>query len=567
MAGVQKFFMHAVLITCICTLLSTQVQGEVFTALADLEHLLRTEGAVVQTLQRYLDAEEGRLEKIKKLRQEFNQLHKAASRDGDEFISNPVNAFLLVKKLTADWKAVARLMLDTEGKAMVENITHSGHLRFPDEEDLTGAAFALLRLQDTYRLDTASLAKGRIQGVTRPSPELSAGDCFELGRQSYNNEDHYHTVLWMQEALDRVDEEVDKTADRAEILEYLAFSTYQQGNVHHALKLTNDLLAAAPDHPRAPGNKRYYEDMLAKREQYMKRGDDGDMSENDSVTLKKRSPLPDADSERGIYERLCRGEKFPPLYHDQELTCQYRTNNRPYLLLQPAKEEVMFPKPRIVVYHDVLSEHEMNVIKTLAQPRLRRATVQNYKSGELETANYRISKSAWLKNEEHGVIARVSRRIEDITGLTADTAEELQVVNYGIGGHYEPHFDFARREEKNAFQSLGTGNRIATWLNYKKGKQKLPLHLSNGNRVSTWLNYMSDVPAGGATVFPQLRLTLWPKKGAAAFWFNLHRSGEGDMLTRHAACPVLAGSKWVSNKWFHERGQEFLRPCGTRINQ
>lgn len=31
-----------------------------------------------------------------------------------------------------------------------------------------------------------------------------------------------------------------------------------------------------------------------------------------------------------------------------------------------------------------------------------------------------------------------------MTGLTTDTAEELQVVNYGIGGHYEPHFDFAR---------------------------------------------------------------------------------------------------------------------------
>lgn len=81
-------------------------------------------------------------------------------------------------------------------------------------------------------------------------------------------------------------------------------------------------------------------------------------------------------------------------------------------------------------------------------------------------AHYRISKSAWLKDEEHKYIADISQRVEDMTGLTAETAEELQVVNYGIGGHYEPHFDFARREETHAFKSLGTGNRIATVLFY-----------------------------------------------------------------------------------------------------
>lgn len=84
----------------------------------------------------------------------------------------------------------------------------------------------------------------------------------------------------------------------------------------------------------------------------------------------------------------------------------------------------------------------------------------------METANYRISKSAWLKDEDHEMIRNIGMRVEDMTGLTVSTAEELQVVNYGIGGHYEPHFDFARKEEKNAFKSLGTGNRIATVLFY-----------------------------------------------------------------------------------------------------
>lgn len=95
-----------------------------------------------------------------------------------------------------------------------------------------------------------------------------------------------------------------------------------------------------------------------------------------------------------------------------------------------------------------------------------------------------------------------------------------------------------QKEEVNAFQDLNWGNRIATWL-----------------------FYMSDVEAGGATVFPVLNVSLWPKKGSAAFWYNLIPNGDGNENTRHAACPVLTGSKWVSNKWIHEYGQEFRRPC------
>lgn len=58
---------------------------------------------------------------------------------------------------------------------------------------------------------------------------------------------------------------------------------------------------------------------------------------------------------------------------------------------------------------------------------------------------------------------------------------------------------------------------------------------------------MSDVDQGGATVFPDIKVSLWPQKGSAAFWWNLFESGDGDLRTRHAACPVLAGSKWGNN--------------------
>lgn len=224
------------------------------------------------------------------------------------------------------------------------------------------------------------------------------------------------------------------------------------------------------------------------------------------------------------------------------LFCRYYDNGRnPNYLLGPVKQEDEWDRPYIVRYHEVMSDSEIEKVKALAKPRLRRATISNPITGVLETAQYRISKSAWLTADEHPVVDKINQRIEDLTGLEMDTAEELQVANYGVGGQYEPHFDFGRKDEPDAFKELGTGNRVATWL-----------------------FYMSDVAAGGATVFPDVGASVKPKKGTAVFWYNLFPSGEGDYSTRHAACPVLVGNKWVSNKWIHERGQEFRRPCGLK---
>ncbi|KAG8197754.1 hypothetical protein JTE90_006800 [Oedothorax gibbosus] len=532
-----KHCFFAVVLCLVCSYAS----ADIYTAVVDLEKLLYTEGEVIKAMESYIDMEEKRLQEIKRFKDEYGKLHQVASDDSQTFLANPINAFLLVKRLSTDWKTAQSLMMESAGKAMIGNITQSREdLKFPEDEDLTGAAEVLLRLQDTYKLDTSTLAKGEIYG-TKPSNELSAHDCFVLGRHSFKKRDHYHAILWMQEALDRAEKETDKSVEKSEILEYLAFSTYKLGNIRHALKLTNDLLELVPHHPRAQRSRAYYEYALTNAVD-TKSGDlqsDGDI--NHSEASKEDTELSKQGLyKQGLYEQLCR-KSISNFLEQQNLYCEYYTNKNPYYILQPIKREIVFENPFIVIFHDVVSDREIEIIKFLAQPRLERSFATTNPSGNFGYAKYRISKSAWVFNEDHPVVKKISQRMEDLTGLTVSTAEELQVVNYGIGGHYEPHFDFATKEQLSYVFNTGIGNRIATWL-----------------------FFMNNVNAGGATVFPNIGVALRPKKGAAAFWYNLRRNGEGDMLTLHAACPVLAGSKWVFNKWLHERGQEFLRRCGLR---
>ncbi|XP_043212723.1 prolyl 4-hydroxylase subunit alpha-1-like isoform X3 [Amphibalanus amphitrite] len=532
----------------IAPLLAASVcHGEIFTALVDMEHLAYTERELLGMLDRAIQAEEQKIQTLKKYMEQYQRVNRELVDNQEAYLHNPVNAYLVVKRLAADWKIVQGVITENVGSKFVENITQvSESLRIPDDEDLNGAAMALIRLQDTYRLNTADIASGEIQG-SRLKRQLTAGDCFELGRQSYNNADFKHTALWMEEAWKIWRSESDeRTAPLGDILEYLAFSTYKMGDVEGALRLTNQLLDEEPGHPRGVGNKAYYEQELAKQASTVRRQRKGETGEEEDldVSVREGYTVPESTEEarlpeRDMYEAMCRGEITVPPSKARKLKCYYAHNSAPFLLLQPIRAEDLYLKPHLVMYHDVMYDSEIEAIKQLASPRLARATVQNSKTGQLETASYRISKSAWLKQGEHPLVDQVNRRVAQLTGLNLDTAEELQVVNYGMGGHYEPHFDFARKEETNAFKSLGTGNRIATFI-----------------------FYMSDVEAGGATVFPEIGAAVWPRKGSAAFWYNLHRSGEGDYDTRHAACPVLIGSKWVSNKWIHEIGQEFARPCG-----
>ncbi|XP_076981080.1 prolyl 4-hydroxylase subunit alpha-1-like isoform X1 [Tamandua tetradactyla] len=113
------------------------------------------------------------------------------------------------------------------------------------------------------------------------------------------------------------------------------------------------------------------------------------------VTLKKKGVAADYLPERQKYEMLCRGEgiKMTPR-RQKKLFCRYHDGNRnPKFILAPAKQEDEWDKPRIIRFHDIISDAETEIVKDLAKPRLRRATISNPITGDLETVHYRISKS------------------------------------------------------------------------------------------------------------------------------------------------------------------------------
>ncbi|XP_047208036.1 prolyl 4-hydroxylase subunit alpha-1b isoform X1 [Girardinichthys multiradiatus] len=531
---------------CWCLLLlsclqSLSAHNDFFTSIGQMTDLLYTEKDLVTSLKDYIRAEESKLERVKRWADKLDSLTATATQDPEGFLGHPVNAFKLMKRLNTEWGNLESLVLSDTTDGFISNLTIQRQY-FPTEEDQTGAAKALLRLQDTYNLDANTISTGNLPGVMHKS-QMTVEDCYELGKIAYSDADYYHTELWMAQALKQLDEGEESTIDKVTVLDYLSYSIYQQGEIERALDYTLRLLELDPEHQRAKGNVKYFEFQLEKQktagENAPKKEERGkrDTTEKKKKSKKSFSLIP----ERKKYEMLCRGEgiRMTPRRQSQ-LFCRYHDNNRnPRFVLAPVKQQDEWDRPYIVRYLDIISDAEIEKIKQLAKPRLRRATISNPITGVLETASYRISKSAWLTADEDPVIERINERIEDITGLEMDTAEELQVANYGVGGQYEPHFDFGRKDEPDAFKELGTGNRIATWL-----------------------FYMSDVTAGGATVFPDVGAAVWPKKGTAVFWYNLFASGEGDYSTRHAACPVLVGNKWVSNKWIHERGQEWRRPCG-----
>lgn len=510
---------------------------EVYTSSQDLTAVFALERRLVAALSNYMGEMETRLNRIKRYLHQYEQVSAegAATEEVimERLAGNPVHAFHLMKRLTVDWKHIQNHnTIDDSWRGVVEalsgasvgsgangGVAGSFRVRLPREEDLHGAAQALVRLHDVYNLNMTQLVRGNVWGVESYA-ELTAQDCLYMGKHSFNLGLYPRAIQWFEEAYLLAGHEGNATVTQDQVNMFL-----------------NTAIKA-------------YDEQVLGRE-----GDEGPLplhtAEVDPKKFQYRLGTDLTPQEDALnFQALCRGEQLLSPEYRATLSCFYDTRGEAYFRLMPVKVEILHHNPELMVFHDVISDREIEAVKTMAQPMLARAMVQGAQGKGNTVSTTRTSKVGWLDDSLNPLVARLGHRISLLTGLSTDVAAEhaelLQVSNYGIGGHYNPHHDYllVDKTEKELLHNIH------------------PRELIMGDRIATFMFYLSDVTRGGATAFPRLGTAAWPSKGSAAFWYNLKKSGHGNTATLHGACPVVLGYKWVSNKWIRERGQFLRRKCG-----
>ncbi|MDO4705389.1 MAG: 2OG-Fe(II) oxygenase [Comamonadaceae bacterium] len=187
--------------------------------------------------------------------------------------------------------------------------------------------------------------------------------------------------------------------------------------------------------------------------------------------------------------------------------------------------------PRVVVLDGLLTPAECDEIIALAKPHMRRSlTVDNQSEEGGDSLNAsRTSDGMFFDRGQAPVISALEARISRLLNWPVENGEGLQVLRYGPGAEYRPHYDYFELGQPSTEALLSRG----------------------GQRVGTLLIYLNTPPEGGGTTFPDAGLEITAQQGMAVF-FSYDRA-HPSTLSLHGGAPVISGEKWVATKWLRER--------------
>ncbi|OQR98948.1 hypothetical protein THRCLA_06614 [Thraustotheca clavata] len=209
--------------------------------------------------------------------------------------------------------------------------------------------------------------------------------------------------------------------------------------------------------------------------------------------------------------------------------------------------ETLAMVPLVFSVEEFLRDDEIDVILDLSMEHLAPSGVSHHDGDEGKPATeWRTSTTYFLPSYRHPLIQGIDQRVEDLVRVPKSHQEDVQVLRYELTQKYDHHTDYFPAES------------------YQKNPQLLEnIHHGFKNRMITVFWYMSDVPAGGHTIFPRaggrpspesmrdctVGLKVAPKKRKVVIFYSMLPNGVTDPMSLHGGCPVEDGVKYSGNKW------------------
>lgn len=177
---------------------------------------------------------------------------------------------------------------------------------------------------------------------------------------------------------------------------------------------------------------------------------------------------------------------------------------------------------------DFLTPEECDHIISISKDQMKPSMIYSDTSDVYDTAS-RKSEQAWIKDEADPLVASISQKVSKISQIPIENQEDMQVVSYNPGGFFTPHYDAC------------DGN--TGYCERMDGRA--------GPRLWTYLIYLNDNFEGGETVFPELKVSVKPKKGKCVVFQSTLPEPDGRIILEalHGGNPVISGNKWICNKW------------------
>jgi prolyl 4-hydroxylase len=188
-------------------------------------------------------------------------------------------------------------------------------------------------------------------------------------------------------------------------------------------------------------------------------------------------------------------------------------------------QKIEIPDIQLYVFQDFLGARDCQILIDKIDANAVPSTL--YKG--TEQPGYRTSHSCHLNRWDPDV-ARVETKMTEVIGINNNFAETMQGQRYQVGQEFKAHHDFFHPSQDYWQQEGPTG----------------------GQRTWTAMIFLNNVPDGGATEFPNVKIGVRPQAGTMLMWNNTNPDGTLNYKTLHTGTPVKLGVKHIITKWYRQ---------------